>query len=103
MDEDVLNSVRYHTSGRANMSELEKLIFLSDMLEEERDYEGVDLLRDLFWRKDGLDECMARALEETLVHLKKKGREIYSLTEEACEFYKKLLEKKQKTNEKTED
>lgn len=33
-DEDILNAIRYHTSGRAGMSELEKLICFSDMLEE---------------------------------------------------------------------
>ena len=65
-DEDVLNAIRYHTSARPNMSELEKLIFLADMLEEERNYKGVDILRDLFWREDGLDACLERALYETL-------------------------------------
>ena len=65
-DEDILNAIRYHTSGRANMSELEKLIFLADMLEEERSYEGVETLRKLFWREQGLDECLEEALFQTL-------------------------------------
>ena len=60
------------------------------MLEEERDFEGVDKLRELFWNKDGLEECMALALKETLIHLKNKGREIYPLTQEAYEYYKKI-------------
>ena len=88
-DEDVLNAVRYHTSARENMSELEKLIFLADMLEEARSYEGVDLLRKLFWQGQGLDECLERALFETLEFLKKKNAEIYPLTRKAYEFYKK--------------
>ena len=88
-DEDGLNAVRYHTSARENMSELEKLIFLADMLEEARSYEGVDLLRKLFWRGQGLDECLERALFETLEFLKKKNAEIYPLTRKAYEFYKK--------------
>ncbi len=88
-DEDVLNAVRYHTSARPNMSELEKLIFLADMLEEERAYEGVDELRRLFWKGDSLDECLEEALFQTLEFLKTKGGAIYALTQEAYEFYAK--------------
>jgi predicted HD superfamily hydrolase involved in NAD metabolism len=88
-DEDVLNAIRYHTSARSNMSELEKLIFLADMLEEERNYKGVDILRELFWREDGLDACLERALYETLLFLQEKQAEIYPLTQNAYNFYKK--------------
>ena len=86
-DGDVLNAVRYHTSARPNMSELEKLIFLADMLEEERAYDGVDELRRLFWKGDSLDECLEEALFQTLEFLKKKGGAIYALTKAAHEFY----------------
>lgn len=88
-DADVLNAIRYHTSARENMSELEKLIFLADMLEGGRVYEGVDKLRKLFWQGQGLDECLLEALKETLLFLEKKGGEIYSLTQKAYEFYAK--------------
>ena len=91
-DEDVLNAVRYHTSARPNMSELEKLIFLADMLEEERAYDGVDELRRLFWKGDGLDECLEEALFQTLEFLKTKGGAIYALTQEAYDFYAKKNE-----------
>lgn len=85
-DEEILNAVRYHTSGRAGMSELEKLIFLADMVEEERAYEGVETIRALFWQKKGagaLDECLKRALKETIAYLKAKGDSVYPLTIEA--------------------
>ena len=88
VDQDLLNAIRYHTSGRPNMSELEKLIFLADMLEEERSYEGVDVLRGLFWRGQGLDECLEEALFQTLEFLKQKGAEVFALTALAYEFYK---------------
>ena len=87
-DKDILNAIRYHTSGRPNMSALEKLIFLADMLEEERQYDVVDILRGLFFTK-GLDKCLERALLETLLFLEKKGGEIYPLTKQAYEFYRK--------------
>ena len=88
-DSDILNAIRFHTSGRANMSVLERLIFLSDMLEEERDFEGIDKLRTLFWDKsDDLSACMAVALAHCLEYLQKKGGEIYALTAEAERYYR---------------
>ena len=44
-DKDILNAINYHTTGRANMSDLEKIIFLADAIEEKRDYDGVDEIR----------------------------------------------------------
>ena len=70
------------------MSELEKLIFLADMLEEARNYKGVDILRELFWQEDGLDACLERALYETLLFLQEKQADIYPLTLNAYHFYK---------------
>ncbi len=86
-DRDVLNAVRYHTSAREDMNELEKLIFLADMLEEARSYEGVEALRELFWQGDSLDRCLERALFETLKFLEKKEGKVYPLTRAAYEFY----------------
>ena len=88
-DLEVLDAIRYHTSGRENMGELEKLIFLSDMLEEERSYQGVEELRTLFWQGQGLDECLEEALFQTLEFLKEKKAEIYPLTKQAYEYYRK--------------
>ena len=91
-DEDVINAVRYHTSGRENMSMLEKLIFLADMVEPSRSYDGVEEIRELFYSDDTLDKCMLKALAETIKHLQKKGARIYELTLRAYEFYKQKEE-----------
>lgn len=80
-DEDILNAIRYHTSGRVDMSMLEKLIFLADLLEEERCYPGVEELRKLFW--EDLDVCLERSLREQIQYLKSTGNVIYSLTKDA--------------------
>ena len=87
-DEDVLNAVRYHTSGRPAMSTLEKLIFLSDMLEPGRDFPKVDKLRAYF-AKD-LKECMFRVLDHQIKYLRKGKGEIYPLSFRAYEYYKNL-------------
>lgn len=44
-DKDILNAVRFHTIGRSGMSLLEKIVYLGDMTSEERDYNGVDIMR----------------------------------------------------------
>lgn len=44
-DEDILNAIKYHTTGRAGMTLLEKIIFIADFTSEERDYKGVSTMR----------------------------------------------------------
>lgn len=84
-DEDIINAVRYHTSGRANMSVLEKLVFVADMIEEGRDYDGVETLRK-YYEKD-LDTCFKKCLEEELFHLRLNNQEIFDQTVKAYEYY----------------
>ena len=91
-DEEVLDAIRYHTSGRAGMSTLEKLLYLADALEEGRAYEGVDQLRSLFWDQDGLDKCLVAVLKSTLAHLGKGEEKPYRLTEEAYRYYQQKME-----------
>ena len=91
-DREILDAIRFHTSGRENMTELGKLIFLADMVEEERNFDGVDILRKLFFEKKGagaLDKCLAEALKQTVEYLEIKGAEIYPLTLKAYEFYRR--------------
>lgn len=83
-DEDMLNAIRYHTSGRPGMSPLEKLIFLSDMLEEGRDFDGADELRAEFARD--IDACLEHALGRELEYLRAEGKEIYPLTQQAYDY-----------------
>lgn len=90
-DGEVLDAIRYHTSGRADMTSLEKLVFLSDMLESGRQFDGVEKLRKIF-REEGLDSCMRQALKDTLSYLEKSGGEIYPLTREAYEFLRREQE-----------
>ena len=96
-DRDVLNAIRYHTSGRAGMSVLERLIFLADMLEPDRDFKGVDELRTLFWKKDDdLNHCMDDALKLNLAYLNKKNAPVYALTADALNYFKEKNQKEKK-------
>lgn len=87
-DEDVLNAIRYHTSGRRGMSKLEKLIFLADLLEYGRDYPGVEDLRKNFFTD--LDECLYDNVKHQMDYLSAGGKEIYPLTEQLYQELKQL-------------
>lgn len=85
-DEEVLNAVRFHTSGKPNMTELEKVIFLADMLEPGREFSGIHKLRKLFY--NDLDECLLLSLHHQIKYLKRQKGEIYPLTLEAYQYLK---------------
>ncbi|MDR2296439.1 MAG: bis(5'-nucleosyl)-tetraphosphatase (symmetrical) YqeK [Clostridiales Family XIII bacterium] len=70
-DAELLDAVRYHTTGRADMSKLEKILYVADAAEPTREHEGLAALREAA-RRD-LDEACLTALENTLRHLRKKG------------------------------
>ena len=85
-DEDVLGAIECHTSGKIGMTTLEKLIFLADLVEEERSYPGAERLRELFWRD--FDECLRQSLMETVAYLQASGCAVYEKTLHACEYYR---------------
>lgn len=70
-DEDVLNAVRYHTTGRPNMSTLEKVIFLADSIEPARNYPGLEEIRKT--AEIDLDQACLMCLERTIDYINKKG------------------------------
>ena len=85
-DENILNAIKYHCSGREDMTPLEKLIYLSDMLEDGRDYDGVQNLREIF--KKDKNEALFIALKRQLNHLNSSGFPVYSLTQKAYDYLK---------------
>ncbi|MBE6802376.1 MAG: HD domain-containing protein [Ruminococcaceae bacterium] len=66
-DEDMLNAIRYHTTGRKGMSLLEKVVFIADFISAERDYNGVDVMREK--AKRSLDEAIVEGLGFTIKDL----------------------------------
>ena len=57
---DILTAIRYHTVARENMSKLEKIVYLADLVSKDRDYPDVDIMRKLTY--DNLDKAMLYAL-----------------------------------------
>ncbi len=85
-DEEVLDAIRFHTSGKADMTTLGKLIFVADMVEDGRSYEGVDKLRELY-EKDDFEACFKECLKEEVLHLLNKKQYIYAETLSAYDYY----------------
>lgn len=88
-DEDILWAVRSHTCGRYGMTDVEKVIYLADMLCEGRRFEGRDYLLGL--AKQNLDIAMKEALEHSIRWIKSKGNVIDTDSLEALEYFRKLL------------
>ena len=93
-DDDILNSILYHTTGRPNMSILEKIIFIADYIEPGRDKaENLSIVRPLAFAD--IDECMYIILRDTLEYLKTRDIPIDNMTENAYNFYKDLHNNKE--------
>lgn len=70
-DEDIINAVSYHTTGRAGMSKTEKIVFIADAIEPTRVYNGVEAIRKATY--EDLDRGCLKSLTDTVEHLKEKG------------------------------
>lgn len=87
LDEDILNAIRYHTTGRVGMTLLEKIIFIADYIEPNRKkFGGLDEARRLAYLD--LDQAMEYILENTIAYVKARGRLLHPLSLEALEYYK---------------
>lgn len=77
-DEEVLNAVRYHTSGRAGMTKLDKIVCLADYIEPGRDFPGVDKIRKL--AEHSLEEALIAGFDSTISFLIEKCKTIFPAT-----------------------
>ena len=68
-DEDIYNAVRYHTTGRKNMTLLEKVIFIADFISKDRNYPGVEDMRKAAYKS--LDKAIVEGIAFTITELAK--------------------------------
>lgn len=61
-NQDILHAIRFHTTGRAGMSTLEKIIFVADLIEPGRDFPGVGRLREQ------ANHCIEKAMADCIAH-----------------------------------
>ena len=83
-NEAVVTAICHHTTGRANMGLLEKIIYVADYMEPCRNFPGVEKLRELAY--SDIDAALKLGLEMTLVHLNNQGSEVSPESREALAF-----------------
>ena len=90
-DEDVINAVSYHTTGRPNMSLLEKVIYIADAVEPNRSYPGVNDLRRVV--KEDLDKAILMSLSRTIDYVSSEGNYLDEDTVRAKEYFEEIINK----------
>ncbi len=88
ISDEIYSAIRWHTTGKPDMSTLEKIIYLADYTEPTRDFEGVEELRELSF--EDLDKAMALGLEMSIEDLTERGKPIFHDTMDAYNWYKNL-------------
>ena len=95
-DEDILNAICYHTTGRPQMSPLEKIVYIADYMEPGRKHikrtasepsaDRLTQIRRMAYRD--LDEALFNILGDTLTYLQEKGGKVDSMTQKTYEYYR---------------
>lgn len=87
-EEDLLNAIRYHTTGRADMSRLEKIVYIADYIEPLRSKaKNLSLVRETAFRD--LDQTMYLILHDTLEYLDETADVLDPMTKIAYDYYQK--------------
>lgn len=89
MPKDVCNAIKWHTTGRANMSVLEKVVYLADYIEPTRNFEGLTNLRRLAY--SDLDAAIYEGLKMTMAEITERGKIPHSNTISAIEYLKRSI------------
>ena len=93
-DNEILSAIRWHTLGRLDMTDFEKIIFIADKIEPNtRDKEYSDKIRALLDEENGLNKALLKCYKETIKSLVKRNLKICLIT---IEIYNKLQDSVQK-------
>ena len=85
-DQDILNAILYHTTGRPGMSLLEKIVYMADYIEPSRKQAPhLSDIRKLAFHD--LDEALFLILKDTLEYLQGIGNTVDQMTQETYDFY----------------
>ena len=86
VSDTVYAAIRWHTTGKPDMSLFERILYLADYIEPTRDFEGIDELRELAFTD--LDGAMVLGLGMTIDEIRRSGHEPYIDTLDAYAWYK---------------
>lgn len=97
-DENILSAIRFHTTGKPDMTMLEKIIFVADYIEPGRTRQPrLSEVRKMAFTD--IDACVHMVSSDTLAYLNNINDAIDTLTEETCEYYKESYDNWRKANE----
>jgi len=85
-DEQVYRAIFWHTTGKADMSMLEKVIYLADYIEPTRDFDGVEPLRALAY--EDMDKALLMGMDMTIEEMKQRGNPVHRNTQAARDWLK---------------
>lgn len=74
-ESEILNAIRWHTYGNENMSKLDKIVFLADVIEPSRNFEGIERIRHLAIQN--LDQAVLAYLDQSEAYLKSENKAIH--------------------------
>jgi predicted HD superfamily hydrolase involved in NAD metabolism len=77
-DSEVLDAIRYHTSGRERMTLLDKIVCLADYIEPGRDFPTVHTIREM--AEHSLERALVAGFDSTVQFLVEKGKKVFPLT-----------------------
>ena len=83
-DDEIYNAILWHSTGKANMTLLEKVIYLADYIEPNRDFDGVEDLRKVVW--EDLDKGLEMGLAMTVEEMEQMGNPVHHNTLQALEY-----------------
>ncbi len=89
VNDAVYEAIRWHTTGKADMSLLEKVIYLADYIEPTRDFPGVEELRKVVW--EDLDRGLLMGLEMTIEEMTRWGNPVHEHTLDARDYLAEQL------------
>ena len=93
-DPEVLSAIRCHTTGKPEMTLLDKILYIADYIEPNR-AELPDMSEARRLAFEDIDECLYLLLRDSLVYLQTKGLPVDPATEKTYNYYKKYLGKKE--------
>ena len=83
-NENVVSAICHHTTGRANMTMMEKIIYIADYVERNRNFPGVEEMRAMAYTD--LDQAVLMGLQSAVAHVKRQGQDLAPATLEALAF-----------------
>lgn len=72
---DIITAIRYHTTARENMTQLEKLLYLADFTSADRDYDDIDIMREKV--EISMEAALSYALSYTINDLVSRGKPLH--------------------------